>query len=430
MTYSESSMSIYKKCKIKRRVYFIFKVFYIILLDKGGSKLLLNDELLNFGSKGVSVQLLSDDEINEKYQKGEMRIVTEQGRYPLQNIKEILSKNMNLNPEYQRRRVWSNLQKSRLIESFIMNIPVPPVFLYEIEFSKHEVMDGLQRLSTLNDFYSNRFKLEGLEIWKELNNRTYDELPENIQKGIDRRYISTIVILNETAKNKEEEQLLKKYVFERLNTGGTKLTDQENRNALYDGKMNMLCLKISNDNQLFKEIWNIPFDKEEELFENTLYKRMEDVELILRFFAYRQLENIPVSRVKDILDLYLIEANNNFSDEVLKGLENLFNSTLDLVHSIFEDKAFVLFSKRKNGEFQWNYSASKLVYDPIMKSISKYSFDDEKKKKLIASRDQIKKRTEELFKVHHLDFNGRNNNKSDVLRRTELFEEIWKEILD
>nr|WP_263326066.1 DUF262 domain-containing protein [Neobacillus sp. Marseille-Q6967] len=387
----------------------------------------LEEELLEFDPKNITIVTLTDEEINEKYQKGELRIVTEQGRYPLQNIKEILGKNMELNPEYQRRRVWTNLQKSRLIESFIMNIPVPPVFLYEIEFSKHEVMDGLQRLSTLYDFYSNKFKLEGLEVWKELNNRYYSELPENIQKGIDRRYISTIVILNETAKNKEEEQILKKFVFERLNTGGTKLTDQENRNALYDGKLNKLCINISDNNDLFKNIWGIPVDSNPDLAENSLYKRMEDVELVLRFFAYRQLENIPGVRVKEILDLYIIEANNKYSDKVLSSLEKLFNNTLELAHGIFEDKTFVLYSKRKNGDFQWSNTPSKMVYDPVMKSLSKFAFDDSKKQKLINSKAEIIGKTEELFKENLVDFNGRNNNKSDVLRRTQLFDEIWKD---
>lgn len=387
----------------------------------------LNGELLMFDLSSATMSDFSDEEINKKYQKGELRIVTEQGRYPLQNIREILGKNMDMNPEYQRRRVWSIIQKSRLIESFIMNIPVPPVFLYEIEFSKHEIMDGLQRLSTLNDFYANRFKLEGLEVWRELNGRTYDELPDNIQKGIDRRYISTIVILNETAKNKEEEQLLKKFVFERLNTGGTKLTDQENRNALYDGNMNKLCIEISGSNQLFKEIWGIPINNEDDLLENLLYKRMEDVELVLRFFAYRQLENIPGSRLKEILDQYIIEANVNYSEDILAELKNLFNKTIELVHAIFEDQSFVLFSKRKSGRFQWNTSPSKLVYDPMMKSLSKFAFDENKKRNLIDSKEKIIESLESLFEIHSLDFNGRNNNKSDVLRRTELFDEIWKE---
>ena len=146
--------------------------------------MLLQNEKLNFNYTDIVDNQLTDAEINAKYQEGELRILTEQGRYPLQNIVEIMG-TMNLNPEYQRRHVWSNEQKSRLIESFIMNIPVPPVFLYEISFSKYEVMDGLQRLSTLFDFYNGNFQLEGLEIWSELNGRNINNLPENIKKGID-----------------------------------------------------------------------------------------------------------------------------------------------------------------------------------------------------------------------------------------------------
>ena len=88
-------------------------------------------------------------------------------------------------------------------------------------------------------------------------------MPENIKKGIDRRYISTVVILNEISKNIQEEQFLKKFVFERLNTGGTKLTPQETRNALFDGNMNQLCIKIASENLTFKKIFDIPVDYNE-----------------------------------------------------------------------------------------------------------------------------------------------------------------------
>src|SRR4028119_1385741 len=87
---------------------------------------------------------LSDDEINEKYKKGEIRIVTEQARYPLDTIENMLDskqgdrKKYLLNPEYQRRKRWDNTRKSRLIESFIMNVPIPPIFLYEVDYSIYE----------------------------------------------------------------------------------------------------------------------------------------------------------------------------------------------------------------------------------------------------------------------------------------------------
>lgn len=271
--------------------------------------MLLNEEEISFKEYTETGFKFDADEINKKYENGELRIITEQGRYPLQNILEILSKNIKFDPTYQRRRVWNNAQKSRLIESFIMNVPIPPVFLYEIEYSKYEVMDGLQRLSTLYEFYSNKFRLSGLTVWQELNGLTYSELPEQIKRGIDRRYISTYVVLKETAKNEEDELMLKTYVFERLNTGGTQLTDQETRNALYDGKMNFLTKKIAKDCKVLHKLWNLkPINEEDlisqdlpdevdstdaELDDKKILIRMEDIELVLRYFAYRQIESNP-----------------------------------------------------------------------------------------------------------------------------------------
>jgi len=113
-----------------------------------------------------------DQNINEKYVRGEIRIVTEQARYPLNAIAGIVeSTSYKLSPEYQRRHRWSIGQQSRLIESLIMNVPIPPIFLYEYDYSKYEVMDGLQRLTAIHDFYRDRYQLSGMTKWNELNGR-------------------------------------------------------------------------------------------------------------------------------------------------------------------------------------------------------------------------------------------------------------------
>src|SRR5690606_34386216 len=152
---------------------------------------------------------MTDEEINQKYIKGEVRIVTEQARYPLPSIVTMLkSDDYSLNPEFQRRHRWSIEQKSRLIESFIMNVPIPPIFLYEDRYSHYEVMDGLQRLTAINEFYLNKFSLKGLEQWPELNGKTYDTLPLQIIRGIDRRHLSSIILLQETAKDPLEANKL------------------------------------------------------------------------------------------------------------------------------------------------------------------------------------------------------------------------------
>ena len=203
---------------------------------------LISGETFTFqDNSDTSKECLSDDEINEKYKKGEIRIVTEQARYPLDSIPTMLdSKKYILDPEYQRRKRWDDARKSKLIESFIMNVPIPPIFLYEIDYSIYEVMDGQQRLTAIYDFYKGKFKLQELEYWQELEGRNYQNLPEQVRRGIDRRYLSSIILLQETAKSQKEAEYLKQIVFERLNSGGEQLTPQETRNALQNGKMKLV----------------------------------------------------------------------------------------------------------------------------------------------------------------------------------------------
>ena len=114
--------------------------------------------------------VLTPDEINEKYEKGEARIVTEQGAIKLPLISSIFDGDKyEKMPVYQRRITWDDEKRSKLIESFIMNIPIPPIFIYEIEFGKYEVMDGLQRISAIQDYYDGKYELKVLSEWKELN---------------------------------------------------------------------------------------------------------------------------------------------------------------------------------------------------------------------------------------------------------------------
>ena len=213
---------------------------------------LFENEQLDFTHlKKTEMVISSDSDINEKYIKGEVRIVTEQARYPLNTIVSMLdSGDYQLDPEFQRRHRWNPLQKSRLIESFIMNVPIPPIFLYEDTYSHYQVMDGLQRLTAIYDFYTDNLNLEGLQEWSELNGRKYSNLPDKIKKGVDRRYLSSIILLQETAKDAFEADRLKQLVFERINSGGVRLEYQESRNAIYDGPLNRLCIKLSRNNYL------------------------------------------------------------------------------------------------------------------------------------------------------------------------------------
>jgi len=362
--------------------------------------------------------IMSDDDINEKYKSGEIRIVTEQARYPVKSIKEMLAGgDYKLNPEYQRRKRWDNGRKSRLIESFIMNVPLPPIFLYEYDYSKFEVMDGLQRLTSINDFYTDKFPLEGLEYWKELEGKKYSELPQEIQKGIDRRYVSSIVLLEETAKTPEEAEKLKQIVFERLNSGGEKLTPQETRNALYNGKFNELCLRLSK-NDKFRKMWQIPLesDGEQKLLTSEAYRKMDDVQLVLRFFAYRFLDKLS-GTIENFLDEYLKVANN-FPDKTIDELERLFNDTIDTIYQIFGTDAFITPKYERNVT-----KPQKIIYDPLMQSVA-INIDKKdsllKNAKLLKKHKYEKKLNDDGTKV----FEGKN---ITVKARIEYFNNLFDE---
>jgi len=381
-------------------------------------KLLKNEELKFTHLTEINNTQLPDEVINEKYAKGDVRIVTEQARYPLSSIITMLkSGNYELNPEFQRRHRWSKEQKSRLIESFIMNVPIPPIFLYEDKYSHYEVMDGLQRLTAINEFYKNDLVLQGLQEWPELNGKKYSELPDQVAKGIDRRYLSSIILLQETAKAPEEAQRLKQLVFERINSGGVKLGDQESRNAIYDGPLNRVCIKLARNIYLCKT-WGIPEPTEEELEHavvseelilNPTYQVMGDVELVLRFFAYRQKHLHNTSTLYRYLDNYL-QYGNLFKPDVLTNLAVVFNKTIKLTFDIFGEKAFWLWRKRKGtGTWSWYRKPSIVVYDPLMYVLSNYV---DKPDKLISKQVTIRGAIKSFYENNYEIFEGRNVNPS------------------
>ena len=100
-------------------------------------------------------------------------------------------------------------------------------------------------LTAIHEFDRNKYELTNLVKWPELNGRTYDALPSKVSQGIDRRYLSSVILLKETAHSEEDALRLKQLVFERINSGGVRLSPPESRNALFDGPMNQLCIQLS-----------------------------------------------------------------------------------------------------------------------------------------------------------------------------------------
>ena len=388
--------------------------------------------------------MLSDEEINEKYELGEARIVTEQGAIKLPLVRDVfLSDKYDRKPIYQRRITWDNRKRSRLIESFIINIPVPPVFMYEIEYGKYEVMDGLQRISAIMDFYNDAYELEGLTEWSELNGRKYSQLPKKVREGIDRRQISMVSLLKESAKTPLQEQKMKRMVFERLNTGGVKLEDQEIRNALYDGKFNQMCKKLSKNIE-FRKLWGIPvnittdksieelekldivdsLDVADELATNNLYMRMYDVELVLRFFAMRHINEFS-GQLSEFMDKCLIFGNSLLDDDSQKEqlFEKLFLETIVKANRLFGENAFCQY-KEIRGSFKWS-KPQKMIYDSLMLALTKYKINETE----IDNKD-IMRYMEKKYVENTEMFNGKKQSKNDILERAEFFDNIIQNIIE
>lgn len=294
---------------------------------------------------------------DEFFSKNTFRIVYQTNNFFLPQIKDLIEKGevLNLRPEYQRRLRWTNAQKSKLIESLLLNIPVPPVFLYESDAARYEVMDGQQRLNAVREFIAGDFALTTLPVLKPLSGLRYSRCPPGIRRALDRASISAIVLLLESETKKVHERLtpidIRRFIFDRLNTGGTKLNPQEIRNALNTGPFNKVIIDITRFD-LFTKVFGIPpyievdpndYYENPQRQKNSLYSTMGDCQLVLRYFAMKDQDNIRGS-MKSMLDRAMDRTVTEEQGEVLK---QEFRERFTFLYEMFEGNPFVLPSDEK-----------------------------------------------------------------------------------
>jgi hypothetical protein len=324
--------------------------------------------------ESVPADLTSDNQtpgdIADKYARSQLRVVRETKDFTLDYLQHALRRPnyiINVAPEYQRRQRWSNKKRSLLIESFLMNIPIPPVFLFEKEYNAYEVVDGRQRLDTIRDFFDNSFALSGLGYWSELNGKRFKKLPRIIQNGLIRRSIGAVVLLAETRRPEVDDFDIRTVLFDRLNTGGEKLNPQELRNALHPGPFNRLLIDLARSDD-FTTVWGIPpklpsepTEIPDQLTQNTLYRTMADCELVLRVFAIKEaLTEDKKGSLRRLLDGCMrLHATDGSS--AINKLGATFLSSLRELIKIFEGEAFVLPNSAK---------PSRPLYDAMMVAYS------------------------------------------------------------
>jgi len=322
--------------------------------------------------------------------------------YPI-SIGEIKSMYENgeiiINPDFQRLFRWTNYQKTKLVESILLGIPIPPIFVYQREDGLWEVVDGLQRLSTILQFFGILKKadetlypplvlsatkyLPSLKniVWNK-NEEKETELPLPLQLYFKRSKLQFSIILNESDHSAKFE------VFQRLNTGGTFASNQEIRNVV----MLMVNREVFD---WFKELSN------DDNFLNTislsdkLIQEQYQMELALRFISLRYYEYSPRKDVKEFLDDTLDEILKD-SDFNFNNIKRNFKKTFELLNSALGEDVFKkYYSDTDSFKGKFLESAYEAIAVGISYNLEKYSLDNldtirEKVKALWSESDFIK----------------------------------------
>ena len=292
----------------------------------------------------------SDKDVAQKASASQLRIVRSSMDLTLHSLRRSMreSSYIDMHPGYQRRHRWDTKKRSRLIESLLLNIPIPPIFLFESDLNRYEVMDGSQRLEAITGYLDNGYKLSGLEFLTELNGNSFDEITSTMQRSLLRRTINAIVLLAETTRPDELDIDVRMVIFNRLNTGGVRLNPQELRNALYPSEFNSMLTRLS-EWDVFRDTWGIPRYTPEEkesvpksVKSNALYKTMADCELVLRFFAIKEtVANGRQGSLRRIMDATM-SAHKGDPKGTVDQFEQEYRQVLNSLFDLFDGRPFVL----------------------------------------------------------------------------------------
>lgn len=263
-----------------------------------------------------------DDSDQHDFPPQERLIHTQAYDLSINTLKEQWGDGTLLIPDFQREYVWDNAKASRLIESLLLNIPIPVLFFAETPDANYQIVDGHQRVYSVIRYLENQFPLIGLRIQAEFKGLRFHQLPEREQRFLRTRVMRAIIIGADSSPSMKFE------VFERLNTGGLALNAQEVRHALNIGKFSNLLSSLESD-PAFRRCLNITKPR----------KRMVDQELILRFFALR--DRLPQYRTPLVhfLNDYMRDHRDP-SDDWISEKQDLFRQTMQLINNVMDAAAF------------------------------------------------------------------------------------------
>jgi hypothetical protein len=276
-----------------------------------------DDDDIDEGEKGPSI-----------YPITKIKITRDQ--YSVSELKKQIEtrKNIVMQPDFQRNYTWDAKQQCELIESIIMGIPLPVIYLFEGNDGKKQVVDGRQRLTTMLRYMNDEFALSGLKVLIGENGKKFSKLDPLLQGKIEDCQIQIYIIQPPTPEQ------LKYDIFDRVNRGGTILTEQEMRNALHQGKSTELLIKLAKSKYFKQATGN-----------SISTKKMKDCYIILRFLSFYMLWKKWFNDIeyKSNIDDFLAKSMdfmNKLPEEKIHELENIFDTSMKLNFEISGSDGF------------------------------------------------------------------------------------------
>lgn len=333
------------------------------------------------------------------------KLNTETYDFTVSTINDYIKDNHIKIPKFQRGYVWNRSQASRLIESLIIQCPIPVVFLSQNTDETLSVIDGNQRLNSINLYLEEDFALQGLTAYPELDGFKFSELDPRFQRHIKNRTIRCIVILKDT------HPQIKFDVFERLNTGSVKLNAQELRHGIHHGSLMNLLEKLRK-NETWKEVSGYKNDK-----------RMKSEELILRFFSLSEYWRTYQKPLSGFLSSYSERYQNADKDKIAE-LKGNFESTIQIANDLYGKLAFRTFDRElKNSKF------NAALFDAEM--IAFFELDLTPKDIQTLKNKDVVKKTVKLFEDEKFlkQISQATTDKNAVLSRIRTFQTFLKNLL-
>lgn len=361
-------------------------------------------------------EVLEDNSSDEVY-PAEVRV--SRAQFSCSHVKVMVEKRheLEISPEFQRNNVWSNPQKSELVESILMGIPIPVIYLFEDRDGSKQIVDGKQRLTTIIDFQNDKFALNGLHVMPSFNSKRFSDLPPKMQGSFEDYQLSFYIIQPPTPER------VKYDIFDRVNRGGTQLTHQEMREALYVGESTKLLKELRIENGSFLNATGNSISD----------KRKKDTYLILRSIAFmllwgysdrvKKLNNDKVigykSDIDDFLANTMIFLNKRADDNIRTEIKQKFLFSMDSVYEILGPDGF----RFDNEEGAYRRPISMPLFETLTYVFS-YPIVNKNPEK---TRKIVNERKREWDKSG--SFNGSNvDSMTKVVERKELIDEILKEL--